>query len=150
MGRTPCGGKARGELCQNGDATYWTAPLAMAASDREIITLADGAPRAFTAANFSDLSRAQQLGLLGCGADTGDAWSGDKAYCNAGVDLARTIRNNSSLRRTASIICVATPAKRPVPPDGFRERDGHWLGDIIGSNALVVTAPKRMFYDADY
>ena len=148
-GQEPCGAKPRGELCQSGTATYWTAPLAMAANDREIITLAAGTPEAFTADNFSALSRAQQLGLLGCGAET-DVWSGDKAHCNVGVDLASDYPDQLQLAKDRIDYLRGDAAKETDTADGFRARDGHWLGDSIGSNVQVVTAPGRMFRDADY
>lgn len=150
LGQAPCATRPVGALCQSGDATYWTAPRAMSANDREIITLADGSPLAFAAESFDELSRNQQLGLLGCGADTGDVWSGDLAFCNVGVDLASTYPEQVTLAKARIDYLRGDDSGETGDADGFRERDGHWLGDIIGSDPVVVGPPRGVFSHPDY
>ena len=150
LGHPPCATRPMGALCQSGDATYWTAPRAMSASDREIITLGAGSPLAFAAESFDRLSRDQQLGLLGCGADTGDVWNGELAFCNLGVDLASAYPEQVRLAKARIDYLRGDDSGETGDAGGFRERDGHWLGDIIGSNPLVVGPPRGVFNNPDY
>ena len=150
IGQAPCPTKPPGALCQSGDAPYWTAPQAMSVGDRNIVTLAAGSPRAFVAESFDALSRDQQLGLLGCGPDTGDSWSGERAFCNVGVDLVSAYPAQIALAKARIDYLRGDDSGETGDGLGFRERGGHWLGDIIGSHPVVVGRPRGVFSDPDY
>jgi len=149
-GRDPCGTKPRGELCESHEDPYWGATAEIPSpNNRVIITQAAGAPAAFRPAVFDELSTAQQRGLLGCG--NAEEWIGDLAYCALSAPLdAEDPARRAALARIDYLRGVRTyeTADTGALYD-FRIRDG-LLGDILGSNLVVVSAPARLFNDEDY
>ena len=146
----PCPGQPRGSPCQTRDSPYWSASEQIpTASERTILTLAQGVPTPFRPGVFDDLSRAQKLGLLGCGPDVGIPWTGERAFCNEvdSLDAAHPRR----VLAEARIDYLRGDASNETASGGeFRDRDGHLLGDMLGSNALVVGPPSSRYTDATY
>ncbi len=146
-GREPCATKPRGDLCERPAAPFWRSSIGDS-DERVILTQVDGTPGAFERAMFDDLSDAQQRGLLGCPAESA-AWVGDFAFC--ALDGEDAIDDERRARALERIEWLRGDSSRETgEEDGFRQRDGHLLGDILGSNLVVVGAPSGRFKDADY
>jgi type IV pilus assembly protein PilY1 len=150
----PDAGKERGEICEGVDAPYWTASDTDGPDSRTIITSSNGSGAAFTTAVFDSLAVAQQRGLLGCGPETDEAWSGDWAFCNdADGDASNGVSLSlgaDQIGRGQAMIDYLRGGASNEGVGGFRERGGHWLGTILRSTPVLVGPPAALFEEPDY
>jgi len=136
-GEGGCAGLERGQLCEDLAAPYWQASDGIPdPTERVIITRADGVPAAFGPNMLDDLSLAQQRGLVCVSSEP----------CQLSDPLGP-----DDERRALAEARVEYLRGNDDPAEGlqFRERSGP-LGDIWGSNLVLVGPPARLFQDQGY
>lgn len=147
-----CKGKPRGQLCQAVDSPRWSASAQMPDWDhRVIITRANGAAAKFRNGTYDSLSDTQKRGLLGC--NPAPTWT-DPGCINPSSLAAGSAEVTAAKARIDYLRGDSSNEPDAAGSLDFRERgtgaNRNIIGDILGSNAVVVGPPGRVFTDPDY